>query len=407
MQETILSPWRRTLQTCATLLLLIVPFITSNGNSLLRLDAPTRTLFFMGTTLRIEEFYLFLLILLFLVLTFLFVTMVMGRVWCGWFCPQTTLGDLADFFDRLTERIPRSAALLIRHAVYLMLAFLVASNLVWYFIAPAEFIERLFNNRLGTVAGISMTGIILLVYADLACIRRAFCKSVCPYGRIQLMTMDRNTLTLERDPAAAGRCINCAACVRNCPMGIDIRNGLQVECINCARCLDACRQVMNRKGESGLIHYSFGSSEEGGGKPFNLRSALLGTVLFIITGIFAYTAFSRAEATITIQRNSGIQSRQNADGTLLNFFTAYIENRSGKDGVFQLSLENPLPPSVVLVGQVKKISVAANNNRRIDFIIKRPGVKAEKATVTILLQRDTMILGREEITLTGGSQNGP
>ena len=130
---------------------------------------------------------IFLLAILILVFTFLFVTMVFGRVWCGWFCPQTTLTDLAEFIDRKVDKFfpGKSLTVLVRHLCYLLLSFAVAANLVWYFIPPSEFFPRLLGGRIGAVAGITLVSSFVLIYVDLVLVRRSFCRAVCPYGRIQ------------------------------------------------------------------------------------------------------------------------------------------------------------------------------------------------------------------------------
>ena len=270
MRQPRISPQREAVQWLSTLLLLFIPFMRVGGESLLRLDAPSRTLFFFGAAIRIEEFYLVLLITLIFVFIFLFITMVFGRVWCGWFCPQTTVTDLAEAFDRRVERLlgkNRVVAVAGRNVVAVLISLLVASNLIWYFIPPAEYLNRILTGNLGLVAGISLISLGTLVWADLVFMRRYFCKAICPYGRIQLMAMDDNTLTLEFDPEAAHRCILCHACERTCPTGIDIKKGFQVECINCGRCVDACRSVLNRREQPGIIHYTFGRRVDGGGSP--------------------------------------------------------------------------------------------------------------------------------------------
>lgn len=248
-----IAPKRKLVQWLSTLLLLGIPFVRAGGESLLRLDAASRTLFFFGATVRIEEFYLFLLAVLILVFGFLFTTMVFGRVWCGWLCPQTAVTDLAEFIDRQADSLLPGKFLpaLVKQLCYLLLSFTVAANLVWYFIPPAEFFPRLLGGEIGMVAGITLVSVFLLLYFDLVLVRRVFCKTVCPYGRLQLLTMDRNTLTLEFDVALKDACIRCGACERACPMGIDIKDGLQIECINCGRCLDACRGVMEKRGRGG------------------------------------------------------------------------------------------------------------------------------------------------------------
>ncbi|GFO67114.1 hypothetical protein GMLC_06930 [Geomonas limicola] len=366
----------------------MLPFIKVGGESLLRLDAESRSLLFFGTSLRIEEFYLFLVAVLIFVFAFLFVTMLFGRVWCGWLCPQTTLGDLADWIDRRLNRIgvPLLPQLL-RQVSYLAISFLVASNLIWYFIAPADFAARLVAGQLGAVAGISLASVAVLVYLDLAFVRRSFCKTVCPYGRIQLLTMERSTLTLEFDPRLKGECLRCGACVRACPTGIDIRDGLQIECINCGRCLDACRGVMEKRGRDGLIHYTFGTAEQGGGTPWNRRSMLFAAVLVLLCGIFAWGVGHRSEATLKVQRSAGGEVKRLPDG-VANFYAVYLENRGTRAARYDLEAGALPGYRVELIGPVRGLEVAANANRRVDLVLKVSPAPAGTSRVPLKLVRE-------------------
>lgn len=367
-----MAPRRRLVQWLTTILLLVVPFIRVGGESLLRVDVASRSILLFGTALRIDELYLFLIAVLILVFLFLFVTMVFGRVWCGWLCPQTTITDLAEFFDRRIERWAGAGrrGFLLRHGAYVAIALVVSANLVWYFIAPASFFSRLFHGGLGAAAGITLATTALVVYLDLALVRRSFCRDICPYGRIQLMTMDRNTLTLEFDPACAERCRRCNACVAACPMGIDIRDGLQVECINCGRCLDACRQIMAASGDEGLIHYTFGRREEGGGRPVNVRSLLMGGMLVILTAILAYAAVTRREASITVVRGGAGEVRLLKDGSMLNSYAAFLENRTRRDARYDIRVYGPPGSSTTILGPVRGIPVAANGTARVGFSVR-------------------------------------
>jgi cytochrome c oxidase accessory protein FixG len=367
-----IAPGRKLVQWLSTLLLLGIPFLKVGGDSLLRLDAATRTLLFFGASIRIEEFYLFLVAALIFVFGFLFVTMLFGRVWCGWFCPQTTICDLADWTDsKLSALIPVPAlAAALRQLSYLGIALIVACNLVWYFIEPTQFFARLFSGELGAVAGTSLSAMSLLVYLDLALVRRTFCKTVCPYGRIQLLTMEHGTLTLEFDPELKDACIRCGACVRACPMGIDIRDGLQIECINCGRCLDACRDVMERRGGQGLIHYSFGPVAAGGAPPLNRKAMLLAGIIALLTALLALGVATRKEATLKVQRAAGGEVRRLPDGALINFYAIYLENRSVTPGSFSLEV-GPLPGHrVELIGPVRELRLAANANRKVAVVLK-------------------------------------
>src|ERR1035437_4832421 len=105
MPNSRIAPKRALVQWLFTIILLVLPFMRFGGDSLLRLDAASRTLLFFGASIRIEEFYLFLIVVLIMVFVFLFVTMLFGRVWCGWFCPQTTVTDLAEFIDRKLDHL--------------------------------------------------------------------------------------------------------------------------------------------------------------------------------------------------------------------------------------------------------------------------------------------------------------
>ncbi|MBJ6724113.1 4Fe-4S dicluster domain-containing protein [Geomesophilobacter sediminis] len=388
-----IAPQRKLVQWLATLFLLAIPFVQIGGNSLLRLDAPSRTLLFLGAQIRIEEFYLFLLVALVGSFGFLFVTMLFGRVWCGWFCPQTTITDLAEWLDRkVRSAVGRGlSGKLLRHLGYLVLSFTVAANLVWYFIPPAAFWHRLTAGSIGPVAGIFLTATLILVYLDLTWVRGAFCKSICPYGRIQHMTMDRNTLTLEFDRERTADCIACGACARICPMGIDIKDGLQIECINCGRCVDACRDVMGKMGKEGLIRYSFGAG--GQGTPFNARVIASGALVVLLSGILVAGVATRKEATVKVQRSAGGEVKTLPDGSVVNFYTAYLENRGTKGASFTLAVAPQNGVTPLLVGPVRDVSVEANGNRRVDFAIKLAPAPSGPLELKLQLLRDGKPVG--------------
>ena len=210
----LLSPWRRRCQWGATLLLLLTPWFHIGGDSALRIDIPSLSLHFFGQTLRIEELYLVLLFSLTLTLGFLLITMVLGRIWCGWLCPQTTLTDLAEWFaTRLGLQGKKNtqekglAQKVVLQLIYLSLAFLVSANLLWYFIEPLDFFSKLLAGQLHYASWISLLLVTLVIYLDLALIRRLMCKDFCPYGRFQTVLADQSTLTLHLPNAELERCI--------------------------------------------------------------------------------------------------------------------------------------------------------------------------------------------------------
>jgi cytochrome c oxidase accessory protein FixG len=395
-----IAPRRKLVQSLITLLVLATPFGRVAGAPLLGLDTGSRTLFLFGAGIRIAEFYLVLLVLLLLVFLFLWGAMLFGRVWCGWLCPQTLLCDLADWIDRKSDSLvrPKVAAALLRQLWYLLLAAAIASNLVWYFIPPQQFFVRLFSGEIGEAAGTTLSATFLLVYLDLALVRRNFCKTVCPYGRIQLLTTNSGTLTLQFDQAQKGACLGCGACLRSCPMGIDIREGEQIECINCGRCLDACRQVMEKRGGEGLIRYRLGCAAPVEGSARG-KSLVLAGIIFVLAIVLGVGIATRKEATLAVQRAAGGEVRRLADGSLVNFYTVYLENRSAAPGAFTLQVP-PLPGfRVELAGEVRELRLSPNANRRVDLALRISPPPSGNRELQLRLVKGDRIVARTKLPL--------
>lgn len=378
-----IGPWRRLFQWTTTLLLLLLPWLEVNGQSLLRIDIPGLNLYLFGQVLRIQELYLVLLASLIFVFSFLLITVVLGRVWCGWLCPQTTLSDVAEWAARrlgLTVKHNRMhgplAGKVVLQGVYLFLAFLVAANLLWYFIPPGRFFSRLVVADLHYATWISLVLTALLVYLDLALIRRLMCSDFCPYGRIQTAIVDKATLTLHLPRAELERCIQCGSCVQSCPMEIDIRNGYQVECTNCGRCLDACRRVMAARHEPGLIRYTFGLYGEGAVGLLNPRVLLPATVILVLLVVLTVSLAHRPTASLKIAVSHTAAARLLANDELGTFFNAWVNNRSQEKTLYTLlARKKGSGIRLILKGQTRA-ALAAGENRRFDFVLVTPAAES-------------------------------
>jgi polyferredoxin len=395
-QPTLLSPWRRRCQWVTTLLLLLTPWVQIAGNSLLRIDIPELTIYFFGQTLRIEELYLVLIFSLAMTLGFLLTTMLLGRVWCGWFCPQTTLTDLAEWFaTRLGLRGKKGqnekgfGKKLALHSFYLALAFLVSSNLLWYFIKPLDFFDKLATLELHYATGICLLTVAMVIYLDLAVIRRLMCSEFCPYGRFQTVLADKSTLALHLPPPELARCIKCNSCVRVCPMQIDIREGYQVECINCGRCLDACRQIMTKRNQSGLISYTFGTEGKGAKALLNLRTLLLSMVTLALVAILFFAVHQRPEASLKIAVSHMASSRTLKDGKRATFFNAWVNNRSNSPATYDIKARQAESgTALTLKGRTSQLKMQAGENLRVDFVLVTVVPKPILEVEFILLDQD-------------------
>jgi cytochrome c oxidase accessory protein FixG len=360
-------------------MLLAVPFARIGGESLLRVDLPARTLLLGGKPFGIEELELLLLAALALIVLFLLVTMALGRAWCGWGCPQTTLTDLYEWFARRLGSKVRGgrieagrwqrAAL---HGFAAALAVLVAANLLWYFISPYEFFPLLRHGELPSAASWFLLLTAVPVYLDLAFVRRLLCREFCPYGRFQAALVGPGTLTLRFDPAGASRCLDCGSCLRACPTGIDIRRGDQIECINCGRCLDACRRVMAVRGQPGIIRYTFGLQGRGAKALLDGRTLLLAGAFLAIGVAVAAALAGRAPAVLKIGRPAAAPVRALADGRSVNLYTAVVGNDQRQPVTLSLAARDRDGQPLDLLGPIQNLRLHPGERRRVDFSVVTP-----------------------------------
>src|SRR5512138_601703 len=264
--------WRWSAFAAQALLLLGLPFVRIGGESALRLDVPTGRLHAFGASLAVDEAFVVLAAALFLTALFLLLTLLLGRAWCGWACPQTVLGDLT----LLVEPAPRGRRPWRRAAGFALTALvsaIVAASLVGYFVSPYDLAARLASGTLGPIVVWGWAATAGVLFLDLAFLRQTFCATACPYAKLQGVLFDRHTLVVGYDARRDADCIDCLACVRVCPTRIDIRDGLQMECIACAACVDACEPIMRRLGRApDLVGYFHGAP---GGRRRLLRPASL------------------------------------------------------------------------------------------------------------------------------------
>ena len=325
---------RRAVGTTLLAVFILLPFVRVNGESALRFDVPTLRLLFFGTAVWMEDFFIILIAVLALTFLTLFITTAFGRIWCGWLCPQTVLVDLTPLLDHASKRgiVRRSMSYLLAGTASMA----VAASLLGYFVSPYEIIPIVRSG--GTAAAvvpISGTILFLLIFLDLVALRRTFCRTVCPYAKMQGVLFDDRTLIVAFDRSRRGECMQCNACVRVCPVGIDIRQGVQGECIHCAECVDACRERMAARKRSSLISYVFGEPQ---GRRSGVRVSLYltGCLTAATVLLFLYLTASRMPFEATVSPVYSGETAAAAGASVTNHYTLSVRNTGASDLEVQL-----------------------------------------------------------------------
>jgi cytochrome c oxidase accessory protein FixG len=388
-------------------ILFAVPWIRVGGEPLVLLDVPARRFHVFGLIIFPQELYFLWLILAALALSLFFFTALLGRLWCGWACPQTVFTDV---FAAVARRIQgwkgttppahvpiwRRAA---THAVWLALAWLIGFHLVGYFRSPYDLLGTLFREGriYPTTFGFHLA-ITAVCWFDFAIVRQTFCKFLCPYARFQGVLFDRDTLVIGYDArrgeprgkkgTVTGDCVDCGLCVAVCPTGIDIRSGLQLECIACTQCIDACNGVMEHLGRpADLIGYRSLVSLLGERAPRLLRPrvAVYAALLLAVAASFAGLLGLRQPLGFDVAHNARQLYTRAADGRIGNSFTLHIENRERSARTYRVSLAEDQRFDLV-VGLNPIPVAAAGTATTMVFVLPRPGSVAASEDIRFVLE---------------------
>jgi cytochrome c oxidase accessory protein FixG len=264
-------------------LLAALPWIPIGGHPAVFLDFERRSFYLFGAAFNAQDAWLLFFLLSGVGFALIVTTAIWGRIWCGYACPQTVfLEGLFRPIERLlegprNERMRRNAGpatfdrlwrKTLKHAIFLALAFLLAHLILSYFVSLPRMYAMVLGSPLDHLeAFVWASALTALLYFNFFWFREQMCLVICPYGRLQSVLTDQDTLVIGYDTkrgeprgkkniSGAGDCVDCNRCVVVCPTGIDIRNGLQIDCIGCARCIDACDDVMLKLGRApGLVRY--------------------------------------------------------------------------------------------------------------------------------------------------------
>lgn len=399
--------------------LFAAPHIQVGGHQLLLFNLIERKFIIFGKVFWPQDMFLFALTLIVGVIFVILFTIIYGRLFCGWVCPQTIFMEM--LFRRIEyliegdwthqkkldgqtwnrEKILKRVG---KHLVFWIISFLIANTFLAYIIGSDE-LWRIQTDPIGKHLGgfIAIAIFTTVFYLVFARLREQVCTTICPYGRLQGVLLDPNSMVVaydhargenrakfkkgeDRKAAGKGDCIDCMQCVYVCPTGIDIRNGTQLECINCTACIDSCDTMMDSVGlEKGLIRFV---SENGikTRKPFQWTKRVIAytALLTVMLGVLFTLLITRKDFEAVIVRQRGTTYQMVGNGEVSNIFEINLINKTQTDYKVELKIEGNVGKIETVVKELKLKKEGSLKER---FIVKVPYGKIEngKELITILV----------------------
>ena len=386
------------------LLFVAIPFLKINGNPVLLINILDRRFFIFGQPFYLQDFFILALGAVASVIFVMLFTVVFGRIFCGWICPQTLFMEMV--FRKIEywiegdrnkqmklnkqawdeEKIRKRA---LKWLAFLLIS-LVISHIMFMYIVGYEETFRIMmsgpqNHPTNFIVMLVFTGIFYFVFAWL---REQVCTLICPYGRLQGVLIDKQTINVyydfkrgenrskwrngeNRTSAGKGDCIDCQQCVVVCPTGIDIRNGQQLECINCTACIDACDEVMDKVGlPKCLIRYATEAEIENQEK-FKFTTRMKATTIFLVVliGLLNLLMYDRGSMEAKFIRPAGA-TYFIREGKITNTFTYTILNKSNEKKMLKIKVISPKNAEITYAGKgdiIIKGDVMIKGNVNISF----------------------------------------
>ena len=429
----------RILVSCILLgALFLGPFIKLGGQPLLLLNFFERKFIIFGAIFWPQDTHLLIFVLLIFVVFIILFTVVFGRVWCGWACPQTIFMEMV--FRKIEywiegdagqqrklaqapwdkEKVIKKGA---KHFIFIAIAILISHTVMAYLIGIDQVVEIISKSPAENLAGfvglLMFTGIFYGVFAFL---REQACTVICPYGRLQGVMLDKNSIVVaydwlrgeprgkirkNEDTSALGDCIDCHLCVHVCPTGIDIRNGTQMECVNCTACIDACDEVMEKVDRpKGLIRFdSYNGIAENKKLTLSPRIIAYAAVLLALISALVYLLYSREPIEATITRVPGTMFQEQEDGRISNLYNVQLINKTFDDARVALKLSDE-KGEIRIVGE-ENLTLPGQARKESTFfiILNKEDIKTNSARLNIQVYSNGQLLDEIETRFMGPINN--
>ena len=412
-----------------------LPFIKVDGDPLMLIDVFERKFIILGIHLWPQDFHIVALSMISLVVFVVLFTVVFGRVWCGWACPQTIFMEMVfrkiEYWiegdatkQRKLDTAPWNGEKILKkgskHIIFILISLIISHTFLSYIIGIEKLQEIVSQppteNMIGFIALMAFTGIFYMVFSVL---REQICIAVCPYGRLQGVFLGNNSIAILYDwlrgepkgrlkkgkvQEGKGDCIDCKMCVHACPTGIDIRNGTQLECVNCTACIDACDLVMDKiQKPRGLIKYaSYNSIKEGNKRIFTTRVIGYIAVLTLLVTVVAFMLLTRTDVEATILKVPGQLYQEQPNERISNLYNIQFINKTNHEMTLELRVKEYADATVKRVGE-EAIDLEASSRLDAVFFIEmsRKDIVKMKTAIEVELIADGEIIDEIETNFVG------
>ena len=414
-----------------------IPFLKINNNPFLLINLIDRKFFIFGMPFYLQDFFILALGAVVSVIFVMIFTVVFGRIFCGWLCPQTIFMEMVfrkiEYLiegdrnkqmklDRQNWDSEKIKKRVLKWSVFFMISMVIAHFMFMYIIGYENMFRIIAEGPIEhSLHFISMLSFSLVFYFVFAWLREQVCTLVCPYGRLQGVLIDKQTINVyydtkrgenrakwrngeDRKASSKGDCIDCGQCVVVCPTGIDIRNGQQLECINCTACIDACDEVMTKVGlPTGLVRYATEAEIESG-KKIGITSRMVVTTVFLglLITLLGFLIYNRGSMEAKFIKPAG-STFFVRNGKTINNFTYTFLNKTNEKKVVSIKVLYPDNAEVISSGS-SKIILKGDEILKGSISISFPekDVKFSKQNITIAVIDDKgKILDTFETTFEG------
>lgn len=395
---------RKIVSYALLILLFAAPHIKYDGEQLFLLNIIERKFVFFFKVFWPQDFYIFAIALVLGIVFVILFTIIFGRLFCGWVCPQTIFMEMV--FRRVEywiegdwthqkkleaqpwnlEKIVKKVG---KHVIFWFISFAISNTFLAYIIGSDE-LWKIQTDPVGKHLGGFIAIIIFtyVFYGVFAWLREQVCTTICPYGRLQGVLLDQNSMVVaydhkrgekrakfkkseDRKQQSFGDCIDCKQCVHVCPTGIDIRNGTQLECINCTACIDACDHIMDGVGmERGLIRFvSEKGIREGVKFRWTTRVKAYTALLIGLVATLVILLVTRKDVEVTILRQRGSTYQITDDHQISNIYEINLINKTKKD--YRIELKTDCKSCKVILA-VKRFKLKGGKTNKERFVLESP-----------------------------------